>query len=196
MPVKDYYQILELEPGASQQQIRQNFRLLAKRYHPDINNNGTHQTAWFREVQEAYDVLTNPAKRENYLHERWLNQSMGRPMDVPVPQSAGRTLADSEQLLADYRSLDHFRFDANAWHLRISQLLSPERTVLLHEPDHQLLRKKVVDNTLMAAEILPWPFWVKLQTKWEQVAIHDKDLLEHIGKMAKARGRDWWWSRH
>ena len=51
--IKDYYTILKVAPTATLQEIKQSFRRLALRYHPDKNNNDPLAEAQFREVQEA-----------------------------------------------------------------------------------------------------------------------------------------------
>lgn len=60
----DYYEILQVNPGADQEMIERVFRLLAKRYHPD--NKHTGDDAKFRILAEAYRVLSDPDKRAAY----------------------------------------------------------------------------------------------------------------------------------
>ncbi len=57
MPSKKYYNILGLSEGASPQEIRKRYRLLAMKYHPD-KNNGKEAAAKFILITEAYEVLT------------------------------------------------------------------------------------------------------------------------------------------
>jgi DnaJ-class molecular chaperone len=58
-PRKDYYGVLRLTYGASQQLIRQRYRRLARRFHPDVNQSPDSVTR-FRDITEAYEVLTTP----------------------------------------------------------------------------------------------------------------------------------------
>lgn len=62
--MKDYYQTLGVSRGASQQEIKRAFRKLAHQYHPDKNSGGDETK--FKEVNEAYQVLGNPKKRQQY----------------------------------------------------------------------------------------------------------------------------------
>jgi molecular chaperone DnaJ len=64
MPRKNYYAILGITPDTSADDIRAAFRRLAKRYHPDGNEDG--DDGRFRDVAEAYDVLSDPDKRRRY----------------------------------------------------------------------------------------------------------------------------------
>ena len=66
MPRKDYYSILGVPRKASQNEIRQAYRALARRYHPDQNKDDPNATEKFREVVEAYQVLSDPIEREKY----------------------------------------------------------------------------------------------------------------------------------
>lgn len=75
---KDYYKILQLPPHATITEIKKAYRKLAMNYHPDKNPDDPFAVAYFNDVTEAYEILTNPSKKESYLQERWYNQSIGK----------------------------------------------------------------------------------------------------------------------
>ena len=62
MSGKDYYKILELEKGASKEDIKKSFRRLAHKYHPDKGGD----EAKFKELSEAYSILSDDKKRAEY----------------------------------------------------------------------------------------------------------------------------------
>ncbi|MFY4730424.1 J domain-containing protein [Nitrospira sp. BLG_2] len=64
MESKDYYTVLGVTPAEGLQAIRQAYRSLAKRYHPDYAGQEGHTQ--FQEIQEAYEVLSDPRKRKEY----------------------------------------------------------------------------------------------------------------------------------
>lgn len=78
MELKDYYGILQIETSATKPEIKKAYRKLAMRFHPDKNQNDLYAAARFEEIKEAYEVLTNPSKKEYYLQQRWYNQSIGK----------------------------------------------------------------------------------------------------------------------
>ncbi len=66
MAGKDYYQILGVSRNASEKEIKQAYRRLARKHHPDLNPNDKSAEAKFKEINAAYEVLSNPEKRKKY----------------------------------------------------------------------------------------------------------------------------------
>lgn len=63
---RDYYEVLGVGKGASQDEIKKAYRTLAKKFHPDANPDDPGAEAKFKEINEAYEVLSDDAKRSNY----------------------------------------------------------------------------------------------------------------------------------
>ena len=70
---KDYYDILGIDRRASEKEIKQSFRRLARRWHPDVNPHDEQAEERFKEINEAYEVLSDPQKRAKYdrLGQSW-----------------------------------------------------------------------------------------------------------------------------
>ncbi len=73
MDFKDYYATLGLTKSATEKDIKQAFRKLARKYHPDVNPGDKSAEARFKEINEANEVLSDPEKRRKYdeLGSNW-----------------------------------------------------------------------------------------------------------------------------
>ena len=77
--MKNYYDILEVDYNASFREIRSAYRRLSKKYHPDVNQDNKNAELLFNNVLEAYNVLKDGIKREEFderLKQLWIRQSM------------------------------------------------------------------------------------------------------------------------
>ena len=73
MEFKDYYATLGVPKTASAKEVKQAFRKLARKYHPDVNPGDKSSEARFKEINEAYEVIGDPDKRKKYdeLGSNW-----------------------------------------------------------------------------------------------------------------------------
>ena len=82
---RDYFKVLGVDRGADADAIKRAFRKLARQYHPDVNPGNKDAEAKFKEVSEAYEVLSDPEKRKRYeqFGQYW-NQAGGGSGGVDV----------------------------------------------------------------------------------------------------------------
>ncbi len=62
--VKDYYKILGVDKKASQDEVKKAFRKLARKYHPDLNPGDKGSEQKFKELNEAYGILSDPKEKD------------------------------------------------------------------------------------------------------------------------------------
>jgi molecular chaperone DnaJ len=82
MPQNDYYQTLGVERVASADEIRKAYRKLARKHHPDLNPGDKSAEDRFKKVQEAYDILSEPKKKEMYDQYGFYSEN-GMPAGAP-----------------------------------------------------------------------------------------------------------------
>lgn len=87
--MKDYYQLLDISKTASQEEIKKAYRKLALKYHPDKNKGEKAAEDKFKEINEAYAVLSDPEKRRQYdqfgstrFHQRFNQEDIFRNFDL------------------------------------------------------------------------------------------------------------------
>jgi len=176
MYLKDYYQILELEPSASLPEVKKAYRKLAKQYHPDKNNNDPYATALFADIKEAYEMLTDPAKKEYYLQQRWYHQSTGnrKTQEVITPVTVLKQALELEQYVS---KIDVFRMDKMGLQQYIMDLIpdtSIEKLQQFNEPD---TIRQIVSILLHAIKPLPGQY-----TKDIFIQLHKLSANEPIAK--------------
>ena len=66
MAKRDYYQVLDVDRSASDGEIKKAFRRLARELHPDVNAHDSEAEEKFKEAAEAYEVLSDPGRRQTY----------------------------------------------------------------------------------------------------------------------------------
>ena len=84
---KNYYETLGVDRGASEKDIRSAYRRLARKHHPDVNQGQKDAEAKFKEINEAYQVLSDPDSRKKYdrFGDGWRNADYVRQGESAGP---------------------------------------------------------------------------------------------------------------
>ncbi len=107
---KDYYEILEIPRNASEEEIKKAYRRLARKYHPDLNKDPSAQEK-FKEINEAYQVLSDPEKRRLYdMYGHAAFQGAGSQQSYER-YTTNVNFGDIEDLLSDFMKGFGFDFD-------------------------------------------------------------------------------------
>ncbi len=85
MEYKDYYKIMGVKRSASETEVKAAYRRLARKHHPDVNPNDKAAEEKFKQIQEAYDVLSDEKKRKVFDRFGYYNDNL----DINSPFGAG-----------------------------------------------------------------------------------------------------------
>ena len=99
MRFKDYYDILGVEPGAGEAELKTAYRRLARKYHPDVSKEAGAEEK-FKAVNEAYEALRDPEKRKAYDQLRARGYRPGDEVQPPPGGFGGRSGADFDEIFA------------------------------------------------------------------------------------------------
>jgi molecular chaperone DnaJ len=153
MQIKDYFAILELEASAPVTDIKKAYRRLALQLHPDKTGNDPYAAARFAEIKEAYEVLTDPSKKEYYLQQRWYNQTAGirRTEQIVTPATMILQSLELERYVA---RLDEFRMDREGLLSFMLDLYSDDRLEKLRAFQDSESIHTIVHSVIRSAKYL------------------------------------------
>jgi len=193
MHLKDYYGTLELEPSATLSEIKKAYRRLALQLHPDKKGNDPYAAARFAEVKEAYEVLSDPGKKEYYLQQRWYEQSTGKrkKQAIITPVSVLHQTIELERYVA---RLDMFRLDKNGLQQYILELFPDSTINQLHTFNEPGTIREITGLALRSLQPLPWDLRHKILEQLQKLAGADEQsvrlLQEFRSRSDKKQRRD------
>lgn len=195
MPVKDYYKILELAPNAGPEEVKKNFRRLAIRFHPDKTGGNKHKDAWYREIQEAYQVLSDPAKKAQYLQERWLLKSQGLPFFETIPLTPDFIEQRFRAKRTEVSHMDHFRMDHERLQKELLLIADDEVLDALKTNHDPLANTMIVGHLLYCMETLEFGQTPVLKPVLMKIASRQPELQRQIQEWYRQKARSHWWER-
>ncbi|MBP8115417.1 MAG: DnaJ domain-containing protein [Chitinophagaceae bacterium] len=179
MHLKDYYAILEIETSASATEIKKSYRRLAQQFHPDKNQADPYAVAQFHQIKEAYEVLTNPSRKEYYLQQRWYNQSIGKKktQDAITPVTVLKQSLELEKYVS---TLDIFRMDKEGLEQYILELLSNDTINKLKQFNEPDTSSQIVQITLRTINVLPPHYSKTVLSQLQVLAESNENSLRQI----------------
>lgn len=127
MLLKDYYHILRVKPTATYDEIKKSYRKLALKYHPDKNPGDDIAESVFKEIVEAYEILSNQLKRKDYDYKRAYFQGSANK-EALAPQAIWKDCQKIDEIL---RKSDGFRINREAVNYSFEQIFSAENIHIL-----------------------------------------------------------------
>lgn len=192
MVLKDYYTILELSPSASPDEVKKAYRRLAHQYHPDKTGSDPYAAAQFAAIKEAYEILTNPVRKDHYLQQRWYAQSMGKraKQQILTPVLLLQQMLELEQYT---RRLDEHRMDKEGLYHYLCDILSDENIRLLNTFREAGINKQIVLLALRAGQLLPWHFIMDLTGRLQKIDTADQGTAGMIDRFIRHRKQAQYW---
>ena len=134
---KDYYKILGVDKKATEKEIRQAYRKLARKYHPDVNPGDKAAEEKFKEINEANEVLSDPEKRKKYDELSTYYQQYGR---MPGAGTGPRAAPGETELRIDRARL--WRASASRRGLPALHAGESERRACVQRPGQHFARAR------------------------------------------------------
>lgn len=193
MELKDYYKILELPPSATLKEIKSAYRRLAHQFHPDKRNNDLYAAAQFNIIKEAYEVLTDPAKKEHYLQNRWYANAAGQKTHH-APLTPVTILRKALLLDKHISQLDVYRTDRNSIREEISKVLSDENIQTLNRFNEGEINNVIVRTLSKSLLLLPHGMAKELASLLHRVNV-EVVTTDFINHNLRKSDRDDKWNR-
>lgn len=192
--LKDYYSILELPPSASGDEIRKAYRRLAHQYHPDKKNNDPYAAAQFSDIKEAYEILSNPAKKDYYLQQRWYAQSIGKK----IKQESITPVTILKQMLELDRhvsKLDVHRTNQEDLSNQIVSILSDENIDMLNSFNDREIKKEIILSALKSGNALSYHYAILLTERLKRLATTDESFNKQFDQFILQHKQTNYWEK-
>ena len=196
MALKDYYTILDLPPGSSPGEVKKAYRQLVMQYHPDRNQGNPYAAAHFQEIREAYEVLSDPEKREEYHLQRGYWKSTGKAFAGAGPVTPQRVLAQTRRLSETVAVMDFFRMDHDALFREITDILSDSALHQLEAFRDIHGNEQIIYHLLSAAGPLPFRMIPPITARLRQLAGTDEPVLKRIAQFQKEKQREYYLDKY
>lgn len=192
MSSKDYYMILGVQPTASADEIKRSYRRLALKYHPDKNPGDIIAEATFREIAEAYEILSDAKKREDYHYKRfYTNNYKYKNTPKATPQSILKEAVKLQQLV---ERADPFRMNQDALILQAEEVLNANNLSILKEEKQVSVNTQIINALLIACKPMHFQFYSQVHDKLMQLA--DEHSMQMIVSFYRTKQKDSNWNKY
>jgi hypothetical protein len=191
--VKDHYRTLGIHPKATAEEIKTAYRALARTHHPDAARDNPFAAARFREIAEAYAVLSQAARRRRYDEERWLSGMFTHDRRGPVTPDT--LLRDAHKLATHLRTVDRAHMNHTALRNLILFLLSDEHLSVLHAAHDGRRNAALGEALLESAALLRPSLFADVAVRLALINPTDEVMLRRIHTTGRERQHQAWWER-
>lgn len=190
--IKNYYAVLGVSRDAQADEIKSAFQAAAKVHHPDKAQDNPFADAHFKELQEAYEVLSHPAKRARYDEECWLRGLFQRKDRIII--SPEWILAEAKKLLQHMTEVDTYRMNQAALCEYITMLLSNEHLSIMRRAPQ--LRGQILQALLLSLKGLHSRYTANVASRLMLLANGERALSEDVEQWKIEKEREALWDRY
>lgn len=164
-------------------------------FHPDKKGDDKYASAQFTDIKEAYEVLTNPHKKEIYLQQRWYNQSIGkrRTEQTVTPVNI---LKQSLELSRYTASLDIHRMDKQGLCEYIEEMISTEKIEQLNNFNEPGINEEIIKAILQAAKPLSYNQLLRVSDRLKLLAVGNELIIKKIDSQLLQKMSAGKWNRY
>lgn len=192
MSSKDYYIILGVKPTASVDEIKRSYRRLAFKYHPDKNPGDVIAEATFREIAEAYEILSDAKKREDYHYKRLYTYNYKfKESPRATPKSILKDALKLQQLV---ERADPFRMNQDALLLQVEEVLNENNLAILEEEKQIPMNTQIIEALLIACRPMHFQFYSQAHNKLMQ--IEDDSSKQMLTNFYKSKQKENNWNKY
>lgn len=185
MLLKDHYKTLGVSSNASSTDIKKAYRSLAHKYHPDKAQENPFAASLFRDIQEAYTVLSDERKRKLYDEERYY---AGLAAQKEPQRITGEwILNQAGKLSAHVANVDSYRMNHGALYEYVLLLLSDNHLAILKQERQKEVDKQIIVTILSAIKLLQYSYFSSVCARLQVLADNQEDLSEAIRSADRTR---------
>lgn len=208
VPARDYYVVLNVQPQASPEEIKTAYRKLALQYHPDRNGGNVNAETLFKEINEAYSVLSNQQKRDDYNRLRSVNhkaaeasyssytQPTYKPNRTKPPVTGKTVLFHSTHLRGVVEKANPFAINTDSLFAKIESILSDGHIHILLYENKRVITARVLHEMLICCKPLPQNYFNVITPKLYKLAGTDAIMRNSVQQAIKQKNQDYFWQKY
>ena len=205
--MRDYYKILGVSSTASQDEIKKAYRQLALKYHPDRNPDNKQAEALFKEIAEAYRLLSNPEDRKDYDYsfnrsKQTTNNNYNsrntysgqRKSEPKAEQVTPRTFLE---VIIKIRFRMQVAPDNHIWLFdALNTVLTDDHIAFLLRYGDTYTNTRIIEETLTCVKYLPRGYRPHFGVKLARLAGADNELIQRIYTFTRETSAQGFWAEN